>query len=166
MSIKDNLGIENGDISRQMINRVIDSICTKFVGEISNYYHLFVPYLTNYKKKYQWTLSIVQVDEKNWFYRTVISILNIESIFKNCAYRCLSLTEPFTRRIFMLVCWYNCQLNMGSEVRFNCSVHGCQSKTGNILYFFAANEINEYRHKKHSIYDWPWSLPFSCKIRL
>ena len=64
MSIEDDLGIENGDISRRIINRTIYSLRTKFFEEDTNYYHLLVPYLTNHNEKFP-TLSIVQINKNN-----------------------------------------------------------------------------------------------------
>ena len=79
--LKDNLGLEIYDINPRMLHRAISKLRTVFVNEISNYYHLLIPFLTEYNEANPDTLSIVQVDTKNYFYRIIVSMPHVKEMF-------------------------------------------------------------------------------------
>ena len=69
----------------RMSTRFIATLRSKFVEEIPNFYHLLIPYLKEYNNDNPNTSSIVQVDSKDCFYRTLVSIPHAKEIFEsNC----------------------------------------------------------------------------------
>ena len=82
-SLKRNLGLKYCDIYQRMIYCALSNLRSKFVEEMPNYYNLLVPYLSEYDMRYSNSLSIIQVDTKNCFYRTMISMSYVQEIFHN-----------------------------------------------------------------------------------
>ena len=65
--LKDNFGLKIYKVDGRMLQRVIASLRSKFVKEIPNFYHLLIPFITEYNDANPNSLSIVQVDSKKLF---------------------------------------------------------------------------------------------------
>ena len=98
---KDNLGLEIYDINPR-IHRAISKVRTVFVNKIPNYYKLLIPFLTEYNEANPDTLSIVQVDTKNCFYRTIVSIPHVKHLFGKTCIPKYFIDGTFHETVFMI----------------------------------------------------------------
>ena len=82
------LCLNEGSVTRQSINRTVQSLKIKFQQRYSQYYLMLVKYLEVYQEQNQSSTVVVQADSQKRFYRVFVSIPSCAWIFK-------SLSIPF-----------------------------------------------------------------------